>query len=869
MPLPYENRERLAFGAGFGYLNTDQQLSGIGFQLRPTGRASENKLNLLRVLSTLRQILFRAFHIAWPLLLLLAILFAFGRNLGPAPKLSVFLDPWKGAWVRPDDDLQSMSRGVLIPGLRGPVTVHFDDNRIPHVFAIHDEDLYAVQGYLVAADRLWQMDFISRAAAGRLSEVFGPRTLEFDKLFVKLGIPEAARESETFMYQDELSKMALQAYARGVNAYIDSLSERDMPFEYKLLEMRPERWTPLKTALLQKFMAYNLTFYTYDLALSRSFTRVSEADFNELFPLHLPIPAPIIPNGTKWSFKTLAPAAPAAVHHASAETIEPLPTPNPSNGSNNWAVSGRKSTTGKPIVSNDVHLGYGLPSLWYEMQLVSKTHNVYGATIPGAPGILLGFNSHVAWAVTNAGTDVVDWFEMRFRDELRREYKYDDAWRPIIGREHVIQVKGQEPVRIRLQKTHFGPIVYEETESPVNPSIPRGLALRWGALDPSNDIRGFLALNRATDFSSCRAAIEMHSSPAQNFICGDSAGNLGILHEGRFPVRWREQGRMISDGSDPVYDWHGFVPREELPMQINPERGFVSSANQPPTDAGYPHFLGWPFEIPYRGQRINEILESKDKFSPEDLVAMQADSEMIPARELLSVLLERLPKQGLSDLEAEAHEQLKGWNYRMEPDLVAPTIFSAWFEALQTQIWSDQFPSPQHFFVPKPHRTIQLILNEPDSKWFDRIETDTRETLDQLILLSFQESVSRLREQLGRDPETWTWGRYQPAVFPHMGRIPGLGSREIPTRGDRMAIFANRGNHGPVWKMVVALGVPDGQWALYPGGQSGHPASRYYDNFLSDWSDGKLKKVEFLDSPEQRPKSLLKTIHFASEAGGQ
>lgn len=800
----------------------------------------------------------------WPFVTLGLLLFAFGRGHGPMPALSVFLDPWSGAWVQPDDDLTRTNARLLagggIAGLEAPVTVHFDTNRIPHVFAANDEDLYAAQGYLVAADRLWQMDFIARLAEGRLSEMFGRRTIEFDRMFAKLGIPEAAAETERLMLQDDSTRLAMQAYVRGVNAYIESLNDRDLPFEYKLLAFRPERWTTRKIALLQKFMAYNLSFYSNDLALSRSFTRVSAEDFTELFPLDLPIPAPIIPNGTKWPFQALAPPPPAEIYHANIDHLVPYPTPNPSNGSNNWAVSGAKSVTGKPIVSNDIHLSYGLPTLWYEIQLVSPTQNVYGASLPGAPGVLLGFNSKVAWAVTNAGADVVDWFEMRFKDERRHEYSFDGQWRPIISRDHEIKIKGEPTELLTLHRTHFGPIVYDETEVSLNPTIPRGLALRWGALDPSNDLRTFLALNRATDFASCRAAIESYSSPAQNFICADSNGDIGIFHEGRLPVRWREQGRMISDGSDPAYEWHGFVPRDELPISINPSRGFVSSANQPPTDGAYPHYLGWPFEVPYRGERVNEILESKSKFSPEDFLAMQSDVELIPARELSGILLERLPIEGLSEIQSRARAQLLGWDHRMDADKVAPTIFSAWFEELQNRIWSDHFPSSRHFFVPRPHRTVRLILNEPDSKWFDRIETEERETLDQLTRESFVHAVDGLRAKFGEKVESWIWGRYQPTEFPHMARIPGLGHSPLMTRGDRYAIFANRGDHGPVWKSVVAVGETDQSWAIYPGGQSGHPASRFYDNFLQDWSDGKFRRLEYLMGPEQQPKKLLRTL---------
>ncbi len=805
---------------------------------------------------------------ALPFSLLLLLVILLNRQNGVLPPLSLFLHPIRGAWVPPDDQLKSFSGRISLPGLRDKVMVRFDSDRVPHLFAENDDDLYFAQGYIVASDRLWQMEFIARVAAGRLSEIFGPRALEFDKMFVRLGLPEAATETAELVSHDQMAQSALVAYAKGVNAFVATLDEKTLPFEYKLLNYRPERWDPVKSALLLKFMAYNLSFFNRDLQLSRNQARLSDQDFAELFPLDLDIPEPIIPRETAWNFHPVPPPTPAEPFRVQVDHLFPtMPMPNPSNGSNNWAIAGKKSTTGRPIVSNDVHLDYAIPSHWYQMQLVSPQQNVAGATLPGAPGIILGWNRNVAWAVTNAGTDIVDWFDLRFRDQQRHEYLHAGQWRPVISRDHQIQVRGQKPVTVTLQKTHFGPIVYDEKETPVNPVIPKGLAMRWGALNAGNELKAFLLLNHAKNFAECRTAVEGIDTPAQNIICADALGDIGIFHEGLFPMRWRGQGRLIANGADPAFDWQGWIPRSELPLSVNPSRGFVSSANQAPTDTTYPHYLGGQFEVPYRGMRINEILAGKNRFSPQDMVEMQGDSLLILARDLLPIFLQRIDKTKLSEVETEAVALFEKWDFKFEKELAAPVLFEEWFKRLRISVWSDQFPDDKNFYVPRAFETARLIQKNPDSKWFDRLETDERETLNDLLQKSLQEAIKHLRKTLASRPGDWKWRTYQPATFPHFGRIPGLGVEKVRARGHAFSIFANQKKHGPVWKSVVALGPEPEAWAIYPGGQSGHPASRYYDNFLADWAENRLHRVQYLKDAKSPLKGEIKQFYFTGAGG--
>ena len=811
----------------------------------------------------------KTFRFIAPFLLLALLIFGFGRRHGPVPSLGKFLHPFHGAWVPPDDDLTRLAKVSKIPGLKAPVTVRVDSNRIPHIFAQNDEDLYAAQGFMVASDRLFQMEFLVRAASGRLSEVMGKRTAELDIMFQRLGMADAAVEALQEMERDDLTETAIKAYSRGVNAYIATLKKRDYPFEYKLLEHQPLEWSPLNTALIQKIMAYNLSFWPQDLLLSRSRSRISEQDFLELFPVDTDVDEPIIPKDTKWKFVSSAPTPPPTEFQASTNAILPVPTPNPGNGSNNWALSPKKSTTGYPIVSNDLHLGLQLPSFFYELQLSTPDQNVYGGTLPGAPGIIVGFNRKVSWAVTNGMDDVTDWFELKFRDANRYEYMYDGGWRPVVSRDRQLIVRDQAPITFTIRRTHFGPIVTEDEEVPLNPLIPRGLAMRWGALAPSNEVKTFLLLNRAKTFADCRKALEGYDTPSQNFICADLSGDIGLVHQGRLPVRWRGQGRLISDGSDPFYDWNfGSIPNEQLPAVVNPSIGYIASANQPVTDANYPYYLPGIYDNTFRARRIRELLTAKQKYSPEEIVKMQSDVLLVIARDLVPAMVGRLPKNEKWDTtERLALEAFKKWDFRFEPDRAGAVIYDKWMMNLVEEIWNDNFPNQKNFYFPRTYQTADLILKHPDSKWFDRIETDEVETLDMLLLRSYKKSIEEIKEKLGGRPEDWHWGDYQPATFQHFAKFPGLEGKEMKTRGHMHTIFANRyGNHGPVWKTVVAMGPKLKAWGIYPGGQSGNPISRYYDSFVQTWADGKLKELEFITDEKADLKGEIRELSFpASE----
>ena len=804
-------------------------------------------------------------------LLLSATIYGLSRPWGALPPVGNLLSTFHGLWWRTPSPFEStVSRTLILNGLKGRVQIFVDGDQIKHIFAEYDEDLYFAQGFVTASDRLWQMEFLARVAGGRLSEIAGPKTLEMDKFFVKIGLPEAAKLSAEFMLNDELSATALRSYSAGVNAYIQSLDPDRLPFEYRLLGHTPEEWTPYKTALLGKLMAFYLSGMSRDLPLTRSRWLLHRIEFDDLFPLMTPTSEPIIPQGTTWSFAgpRLNPPAREFKPDLQALPLQEFVRPQSGLGSNNWAVSGKRSTTGYPILSNDVHLGLQLPSLWYQVQLSSPTQNTMGVSLVGVPGVMLGFNQHVAWGTTNGYNDILDWYQLRFRDERKSEYLFQGEWRPVISRETEIKVRGQASVKLVLRSTHFGPVVYESDEADVPDKIQRGLAMRWGALEASNELKTFLLLNRAKSVRDCRQALETFNSPDQNILCADSSGSIGIWHMGKYPVKWPGQGRMVLDGTSAEDEWKGWIPRDHVPHSINPKRGYLLSANQAPVDSTYPYYLGSAFMPPYRAMRIGELLRQKDRFSPEDMLAIQGDTVSIAARETVPHLVRSVFDSGETDpFTRSALEALSSWNFAFEETSVAATIYDTWFKHFVDRLWSSRFPDPMNHLYPPLERTVALIATEPHSKWFDDPRTDKKEWLADIARESLETALKELKEKHGSDITKWEWSRHNPTRIIHATRLNGL-SRTVSAPGTTEVIYANNGVHGPAWKMVVALGPQPRAWGILPGGQSGDPTSPYYDNDLEKWAKNQFRQLHFMMSAKDNVSFVTFELQSRATEGG-
>lgn len=770
--------------------------------------------------------------------------------LGPLPPAGSFFQPTQGFWANAEKRAVTGELNLYAPGLNEPVEVFFDDRGVPHIFAQNNEDLYYAQGYITARDRLFQMEIQTRAAGGRLAEWLGPDMVEYDRHQRRLGMMVGAERALEGIMEDDTISRVIQSYSDGINAYINTLRYETYPLEYKILDAKPEQWEPLKTALLLKYMTQMLAGRSDDFRTSNTMAYFGEEFVDQFLSARPSLMDPIIPSETEWDFTTELPERPDPLYQPEYTKQIEAWQPDPLNGSNSWVVDGSKTAAGYPILSNDMHLNMSMPSIWYEVQLQTPDLNVYGVSLQGAPTVIVGFNEHIAWGSTNTGADVMDWYEITFRDDSKSEYLYDGEWKEVTLHTETISVKGEEAVVDTIRFTHHGPVYETEQKTSISQTTQRNHALRWIAHESSNELLTFYELNRARHLEDFRDAFRSYQAPAQNMNFAGTDGSIAMQTVGLFPLKWEFQGRTVGDGSDPRYDWGEFIPFDQNPYSINPERGFLSAANQFPTADDYPHYLGEAFAPYERGRRINDLLRQMDNGTLQNFEEMFMDEFSYHAYTLLPVLLETIDRSKLNETEAELLAALQNWSFNNQSDLIEPSLFREWWRELNGAIWDNKFDTEFPMRRPSRDITVDLIKGDPRSDWFNNVHTNEQETLPELVQSSYRSAVDRLKARYGEPGEAWKWGYVNSTNLNHVAQIPGLGIRNVFTGGGAESINAIRGSHGPSWRMVVELD-PDGVrgYGVYPGGQSGNPGSKTYDEFVETWRTGGLYELLFLKEP--------------------
>ena len=761
---------------------------------------------------------------------------------GNIPPMGPFMDPDDGFWANAERS-EPASSDFSIDGLKDSVQVYFDDRRVPHVFAQNDYDLYYMQGYLQARDRLFQMEMQTYDAAGRLSEIIGPSLLERDKQTRRWGMVYGAEQAVAEVKKHEPSWTIFEAYSAGVNAFISSLEPQDYPLEYKLIDISPEPWTPLKIALLLKNMTRTLAAGNSDVAHSNTLAYFGEEFMEQLFDRDYDLLDPVIPSTRVWDFDRVPVEAPDTLFvPRQAKSVNPFPVPE-GIGSNNWAVSGEKTASGYPILSNDPHLRLTLPSIWYEIQLHAPGVNTYGVTLLGAPGVVIGFNEEVAWGVTNVASDVLDWYEIQFQDDRLEAYWHDKQWKQTTKRVEEYKVRGQGMVTDTVVYTHHGPVTKvqagNEEEAPVYH------AMRWIAHEPSNEIRAFYQLNRAQNYDDYVEALTHYQAPAQNFVFASQDGDIALWVNGRFPNKWDGQGRTLSDGTDPLYDWQSWIPREHHPHIKNPPRGFVSSANQESAAPDYPYYMDdvyAPFE---RGRRINDRLSDLDNITKEDMQELLMDNYSYHASEMLPEMLGWLEQDSLEGVALEIADSLGAWNFYNEAEYRSPSVFRNWWYELSRGILSDEYDAHVPLRFPARDRLMQQLKESPNFWMVDNMTTDRVESIEEITTQAFLGAIEALREQYGDWSDAWDWGWVMDNHVPHLTQTNGLGTDALYSGGGAESVNATRGTSGPSWRMIVELGPELKAWGVYPGGPSGNPGSSNYDSMVEAWRTGQLYELKF------------------------
>ena len=790
--------------------------------------------------------------------ILIAYIYVLNISVFNLPPIGKLLNPYSGFF---QNGLVNKFDEIELPGIKDEVNLQIDSLLIPHIYAKNDEDLYYVQGYMHAFHRLWQMEFQIMSTSGRLSEIFGERALSIDRVSRRKGLLYAAKNTLEISKKDLETLKYIQAYTNGINDYILSCDIQNLPIEYKLLNYKPEKWTILKSFLLMEQMSDMLSRRNQDIEDTYLLEILGKEEYDFLFPeIHQEVD-PIIPRNTNFQFTPKKLTRKRDTIYPKISIDETLKKPDPYNGSNNFAISGKRTKNGNPILGSQPDLSLNLPSIWYAVHLNSPTVNTMGVSLPGAPGVIIGFNDSIAWGETNATRDVVDFYKIKFKDNKRKEYLFDGKW---LKTEKIIEkfkVKNTNPFYDTIIFTHHGPITYDINFLGNNDKV--NLAMRWIAHDSSIEYKTFFKLNRAKNISDIKEALSYFDGPAQNFAYATTEGDIGMTIAGKFPIKWKEQGKFLLDGSNRDHEWSGYIPFEHALTMINPKRNYVSSANQHPSDKSYPYYTYSHNYEYYRGRRLNERLETILNATIEDAKSIQNDNFNYTAYEILPVLLEKIDTINFDDNKKSYFDKLKKWDYFSNTISIEASIFETWHYFLRKKIWDEFDTIKFDYRRPSNYNTFYLMKNFPELKYYDIVSTEKTENLSDIINLSFElmkDSIDNWKKSNSNDI---AWKNYKNTTIRHLLRINDFSVSNINIGGNRNILNAASKYHGPSWRMIVELD-PKGTkaWGIYPGGQSGNPGNINYSLMIKDWAVGKYHKLLFNNISEKIEDQMLYTKKF-------
>jgi penicillin amidase len=734
---------------------------------------------------------------------------------------------------------------IEVDGLEGRVRVRRDRWGVPHIETDSSADIWFAQGFCHGQDRLWQMDFYRRVVSGRVSEMAGPEGLPVDRLMRTLGIRRIA-EREAAALDPELLAL-LERFCEGVNAA--AASAKAMPFEMQLLRLDFAPWRPADILGLGKLLAFGLSTNWERELLRADMVRALGPELTATLDPGYPAGNPVVTQEA-WSGDGLAIAEQIdSVRRSMGLAAE-------ASGSNNWAVSGALSATGSPLIAGDPHLPPSMPGIWYQVGLTLGGRFVRGASLPGMPGVYMGQNNDVCWTFTNVMADVQDLFVERIEGE---RYLFEDEWRPLEVVREEIGVKGRaEPEVLDVRLTHHGPIVNEA----LGADEAEPLALRWQTLDEPTAFRGMFELHEIGSGPELIAKLEGHTSPASNLIWADRHGSIGYKLIGRLPLRRGGCPDLPKPGWTGEFEWEGTIPYDELPETVDPESGFLVTANNRIVGDEYPHHITSEWLDGFRARRIEDLLRAGDEHDIDGFEQMQSDDLSIPGLEAAR-RLGRLAPAG--QRERSAVERLRSWDGRLDPDSIAGTIYQAFLLRLAREVaraaigdrdlaerWLDRADNGFTPHVTSPwrwHSHLMKLWEEADEELIGR-------PWDELVLEALSGALDDLSDRFGPDPEGWRWGHVHEMEFPHpLGEANPLLRRLLNRRlraggaQETVSQIAYDPNNpykavwAPSWRMVADPTAPErSRWQMFTG-QSGHPASPHYDDLQPDWLEGRTQPM--------------------------
>ena len=768
------------------------------------------------------------------------------RSLAVVTALLILVPGGGLLWLR--TSLPQISGKQSVAGIGASVRITRDSNGIPHIRAASMEDARFALGFVHAQDRLFQMEFTRLLGSGRLSEVVGDSTLGIDRAMRTLGLRGIAEANVASLSAG--SRAALDAYTRGVNAYLDTHAGA-LPPEFYLLGHRPAPWRPADSLIWGRVMALRLAGNWHTEAFRAALVgRLGRRRIDQLWPRQDDGVPPTVTAGAALP-GNVSPRLFAGLIEAFPDALDPI------TASNSWGVAGSQTGTGKPILANDPHLGFGAPVLWYLARIETPHGTLVGATVPGVPFTILGHNGAIAWSFTTNESDTQDLFVERIDPTDPDRYLTPDGSRPFAVRKEVIRVRGGDDVAITVRSTRHGPVI-----SDIRPGLAEiagdghVVALAATALRKDDGTaEAMFRLNRARDWNDFRAALRYFHSPHQNVTYADRKGNLGFIAAARVPVRRSGRGLMPAPGWTGSHDWTGFIPFDALPHAFNPSSNRIVNANHRVVEDGYAYFLGETRTTSYRARRIHSLLDDTPVHTIETSAAMHSDSLSLMARDIAPRLTAITP----SDSRAKAAvTMLRKWNGAMDRMRPEPLIFIAWLRELNRLLYADELGPLFHRFWRLRPIFVKSVL-ERHTGWCDDRGTGAVETCDQRIEAALVRALDDLARRHGDDPGAWRWGDAHYAKFRHpvLGRIPLLKSiADIELASDGGPFTVNRaqphiGNastpfasvHGPGYRAIYDLADLDNSRFMQATGQSGNPLSGHYSDLVGRWRDGDYLRI--------------------------
>ena len=729
------------------------------------------------------------------------------------------------------------------------VTVYRDERGMPHIYASNEHDLYFGTGYVMAQERLWQMDLIRRATRGRLSEILGEKYVQTD-LFLR-SLDMTAKSQMVLDNEDPQILECLQNYADGVNVYIKNAGKK-LPPEFRILGYEPDQWNLLDIANIIGYMGWDLASgnLSADIFNYRLVQKLGAEKATGLIPDWEAVKSSVFTDFSLDDDKLKE----TLTFISSMDNLKSLGI-NSFSGSNNWAVSGKKTETGMPVLSNDMHLGLSSPGIWFQMhQVIPGKLNVTGVAVPGEPFIVAGHNEKIAWGMTNLMVDDVDLFSEKINPDNVNQYLLNGEWKDMKVKKEIIRIKGGNADTMYIKSTHRGPVISGFRE--INDAV---LSMRWSGYDMSDELKGVYLLNRASDWNEFRSAISFFKSISQNFVYADVDGNIGLNTGGGIPLR-KGNGSIIREGDTGESDWKGYVPFEQLPSSYNPENNSVSSANNKTVSDDYPYYISFRFYVPYRINRIREMLDEKEILGTDDFKRMITDQHSDYAALLTPYILKlKSRQQEMSTIEADAFTLLEEWDYDMNKDKAATAIFEFFSINLAENLLGDEL-GDLYSQLPgsiKDYYIYRILETGPD-QWVDDVTTEKTETLDDIIFRSFRDVIKVLSDDYGIDTDKWKWGNIHKITLEHpMGSVKIL-DRIFKLNSDKFAIGGSNHTVCPYsYKegFVVSDGASerhifntadwDESYTVIPTGASGIPASEFYLSQTETYLEGKFYKDAF------------------------